>query len=251
MFSKEAIDYLVNQGIKPQERYVSLVDSLGEERYFIVNNEGNPVEVKAKISTARDTLQLKSLTGLVEYIKSNLDRSDVSLFLHVEDERKVSLQSTLLPDGTRESLVSVHAIVPQFQYEFYYDVEEMIINFQSKFRQTKDRDIVLQVVGNVKEENVRQTGDTGVAQAVTIKTGISNASDVVVPNPVTLAPYRTFLEVEQPESDFIFRMKEGPKGAIFEADGGAWRNQAISNIRDYLQEELALEVQQGRVRIIA
>ncbi|OSA97223.1 hypothetical protein B2H85_16310, partial [Clostridium botulinum] len=55
---------------------------------------------------------------------------------------------------------------------------------------------------------------------------------------VALAPYRTFPEVQQPTSKFIFRMQQGPKAAIFEADGGAWRNQAMQSIKAYLQEEL-------------
>ena len=63
----------------------------------------------------------------------------------------------------------------------------------------------------------------------------------VVPNPVRLKPYRTFLEVEQPESEFIFRMKDCHGGigcAFFEADGGAWKIEATQNIKAYLQEEL-------------
>lgn len=251
MLSREAIQYLMQSGIKPEDRQVQLIDADGYIRNFIINDDGQPKEIRPVVSAAHAVLGLNSLTGLVEYIKSNLERENKPLYLHVEDERSVALQSTLLADGSRETLVSANAIVPRFHYEHYYDVEEMIINFQSKFRKTEDRDLLLKVVGNVQEENVRQTGDTGVAQAVTIKTGISNADDVVVPNPVTLAPYRTFLEVEQPESDFIFRMKEGPKGAIFEADGGAWRNEAIANIRDYLTEELTLEIHDKRITIIA
>ena len=141
--------------------------------------------------------------------------------------------------------------MPNFNYGRFHDTEELIIAFQSKFTPTKDRDLLLKVIGNVKEENVRTTGDNGIAQAVTIKTGVASADDVLVPNPVTLAPYRTFLEVEQPESDFIFRMKDCPSGAIFEADGGAWRNEAILNVRAYLQSQLSLEIEAGRITIIA
>lgn len=63
----------------------------------------------------------------------------------------------------------------------------------------------------------------------------------MVPNPVTLIPYRTFLEVQQPASDFIFRMKSscGVQCAIFEADGGTWKNEAMNNIKEYLKNELA------------
>lgn len=33
-------------------------------------------------------------------------------------------------------------------------------------------------------------------------------------------------------------MKDGPRAAIFEADGGAWRNESILNIKEYLKKEL-------------
>lgn len=63
-----------------------------------------------------------------------------------------------------------------------------------------------------------------------------------MPNPVKLTPYRTFLEVKQPASDFIFRMKQdkydGIVCAIFEADGGAWKMEAAHRIKEYLQKEL-------------
>lgn len=61
-----------------------------------------------------------------------------------------------------------------------------------------------------------------------------------IPNPVHLKPYRTFLEVDQPASDFIFRMRDnhGVDCAIFEADGGAWEMEAMQNIKSYLQKEL-------------
>ena len=59
-----------------------------------------------------------------------------------------------------------------------------------------------------------------------------------MPNPAVLKPYRTFVEVEQPESKFVFRMQTGPEMALFEADGGAWRIQAMKNIKEYLEKEL-------------
>jgi hypothetical protein len=57
---------------------------------------------------------------------------------------------------------------------------------------------------------------------------------------VTLAPFRTFTEVEQPASDFIFRAKQMkpdslPQLALFEADGGKWRLAAIENIAAFLR----------------
>lgn len=55
-------------------------------------------------------------------------------------------------------------------------------------------------------------------------------------------PYRTFLEVDQPVSEFIFRMKQdkydGVLCALFEADGGAWKMEATERIKKYLESEL-------------
>ena len=112
---------------------------------------------------------------------------------------------------------------------------------QSKFLQTGDRELVLKFAGTVENGTVAQYSDDGVTQKATIKTGIASKGAAIVPNPVRLAPYRTFLEVDQPESLFIFRMKERADEincALFEADGGAWQMEAMQNIKSYLQEEL-------------
>ena len=58
---------------------------------------------------------------------------------------------------------------------------------------------------------------------------------VPVPNPVALVPFRTFIEVEQPESKFVFRVKDGPQMGLFEADGGEWRLAAMLRIKEYLE----------------
>jgi hypothetical protein len=248
---KEAIKYLVGLAIQPDERFVDITDADGSLRTFAVDSEGNSKEIKPLISRAAEPLRINTLTGLVGYVKANLERKASNFYLQVLDEKTVLLKGVLDIDGGRETLVIANAIIPKFDYGYFHGSEELIIAFQSKFTATNDRDLLLKVIGNVKEENVRKTGDNGVSQAVTIKTGVASADDVLVPNPVTLAPYRTFLEVEQPASDFIFRMKDGPSGAIFEADGGAWRNQTIINVREYLKVELAPEIEAGRITIIA
>lgn len=248
---KEAIKFLVDLSIQPDERFVNIEDAEGNTRSFVIDSEGNSKEIKPLVRRAVEPLRVNTLTGLVEYVKANVERIDSKFYLQVFDETTVYLKGLLNTDGGRETLVVAEAIVPKFNYGHFLNTEELIIAFQSKFTKTPDRDLLLKVVGNVKEENVRTTGDNGIAQAVTIKTGVASANDVLVPNPVALAPYRTFLEVDQPISDFIFRMKDGPSGAIFEADGGAWRNQAISNLREYLKVELDSEIETGRITIIA
>lgn len=251
MLSKEAIKYLQESGIDPHDRVVEFSDMDGRDRTFIIDNDGHASEVRPTNFRADEPLVIHTLKGLVDYIDSEFDRSEQALILHIKDEETISLNGELESDGGRERLVRVNAIVPHFHFDNYYDTEELNIALQSRFVQNNDRDVLLKVIGNIKEENVRGTGDDGVSQAVTIKTGVASANDVKVPNPVTLAPYRTFVEVEQPESDFIFRMKDGPRAALFEADGGAWRNKAIKNVREFLEEHLQEDIENGRITIIS
>lgn len=59
---------------------------------------------------------------------------------------------------------------------------------------------------------------------------------------VKLKPYRTFREIEQPASVFLFRLKNRdgapPECALFEADGGAWKLEATDKIGKYFAGEL-------------
>lgn len=245
---KNAIQYLMEHGIKPIDR---LIDFEDEDRWLVIDNDGVPHEIEPRVYTSKHPFQINTLSGFVKYIKANLDRKDLSLIVHVKDEGTVYLNGLLEVDGSRETLAVAQAITPQFYFDHFMNMEEFNISLQSKFVSNEDRQILLQVVGNISEENVKNTGDDGVSQAVTINQGVASKADVKVPNPVKLAPYRTFLEVEQPESQFIFRMKDGPRGAIFEADGGAWRNQAIVNIREYLNEQLSEEIESKRITILA
>lgn len=100
---------------------------------------------------------------------------------------------------------------------------------------------VLAVVGTIKEENVKTTGDDGITQSVTAKAGIARYDEVELPNPVTLIPYRTFTEICQPSSKFVFRMQNGPRAALFEADAGAWKLHAMQDIKMYLKDNIKVE----------
>lgn len=79
--------------------------------------------------------------------------------------------------------------------------------------------------------------------------------DAVIPNPVRLIPYRTFLEVEQPESEFVFRITEGRGGApafkLVSADGGRWEAVAVDNVKSYLMDALDDIPNREQITIIA
>ncbi|MBC6300321.1 hypothetical protein [Listeria booriae] len=246
MLTREAIQFIQESNIKPEERLVELGDQL-----FAINADGDVKEIKPRAIIAENRLCLNTLTGLVDYVKANLERIDKKLILRIKNPQEVLLEGLLEFDGSREELVHVGALLPQVLYGYFYGAEEFNISLQSKFTKTPDRDILLKVMGNVVEGDVKNVGDDGTSQSVVIKSGISSHAEAKVPNPVVLAPYRTFIEVEQPASPFIFRMQEGPCGAIFEADGGAWQNVAIQNVKNYLAVALEAEIEAGRITLIA
>ena len=79
-------------------------------------------------------------------------------------------------------------------------------------------------------------------------------ADVIVPNPVTLVPYRTFLEVEQPPSEFVFRIRDinsEPAFKIVEAEGGLWKHEAMASVKSYLEKELQNLPEREKITIIA
>lgn len=191
-----------------------------------------------------EPLKVSSLSAITEYIMSDFDENAwQSLMVHVVSPTEVTLLSNLLGDSQRECYMTAKAMVNEFRFGHWYDIEQFIIALQAGFAPGEDdREQILRVVGNIKQEAVRNYGDDGVSQSVTAKTGLATVDEVRVPNPVLLAPYRTFVEVDQPESSFVFRMRQGQKGpdcSLFEADGGRWRLEAMANIKDWLTKELA------------
>jgi hypothetical protein len=154
----------------------------------------------------------------------------------------------------RRHFIEAQAKTPEFRFCNWYDQESFIIAMQSKFLLTDHLSLVLSLVGGLNDGAVKTFSDDGITQTVQAKAGLARVADVSVPNPVCLIPYRTFVEVEQPASKFIFRMKSGretPEMALFEADGGAWKNEAMKNIRDYLSDKLAKLVTEGKIVLIS
>lgn len=194
----------------------------------------------------KDHITMTTLTSLIDYIKSSVDRKCRPHLVHIVSPTEVKLMSALDDDRERETLVVVKAEVPQFDFNRAIDHESFCIGVQSKFvdgpAEINDKALILKFAGTVKAGSVTEYSDDGVSQKATVKCGVSTLSEAVVPSPCMLMPYRTFIEVEQPRSTFIFRLSEGRDNdvycALYEADGGAWKNEAKQNIYEYLTEEL-------------
>lgn len=186
-----------------------------------------------------EPIQLTTLESLVDYIKSGVDHMD-TMFIHVVSPTKVMMYSRLDLDRDRENIAEVTASVPEFSFNRWIDHESFCIALQSKFLPNEDRALLLKFAGTVESGTIAEYGDDGITQKATVKVGIAKKGEAVIPNPVKLMAYRTFIEVEQPGSQYIFRMQDrnGIQCALYEADGGAWKIEAMRRIKAYLEAAL-------------
>ena len=177
------------------------------------------------------------------------------MVLHIISPTHVKLFSGLLDEKRREYLIESVAIVNEFQFDKYYDQERFLIELQANFATNEDLETLLQVSGNIQAGTTASYSDDGISQKTTIKSGVQRA-DVIVPNPVKLIPYRTFQEVEQPSSLYVFRIRDDggePMFKLVEADNGLWKNAAMKKVKEYFEFELAETpiMKDGNLTIIA
>lgn len=200
-----------------------------------------------------DAINISTLTALVDYIKGKPEELRESMILHVESPTTVRLYSGLIDERKREHLIRAEAIINQFSFDHAYDQERFLIELQANFLETEDLKTIMQVAGNIKSGTTANYSDDGVSQKTTVKMGVE-LNDVIVPNPVKLRPYRTFAEIEQPESSYVFRIMDTDRGPAFklvEADGGLWKNGTMKKIKEYLEYELAEELKEHHITVIA
>lgn len=189
-------------------------------------------------------ITMNTLSSLIDYIKSGVDTFNGQMIIHVQSPTCVSMYSALDFERNRENIVEVRANVPEFSFNRFDNHEAFVIGVQSKFVDdpATDKALLLKFAGTVEAGSVAEYGDDGISQKATVKTGIASKGDAIIPSPARLKPFRTFVEVEQPISSFIFRMKDdrcgGVQCALFEADGGAWKLDAMEAIHAYLRENL-------------
>lgn len=231
--------------------FVEKILSLGEIRTKEIDGRIYSEErlgcLHAPENTPPAELQFKTLLGLTGYLTENIDAVSHGLndgvFLHVFDFNQVDLHGNLKPeaDNRRFQYAQANLHAESFRFGQWYDLETFIIAIQSMFVADESTEALLSVIGHLANEVIVEHKDEGFGQSVQVKTGITTKSQVKIVNPMTLRPYRTFREVEQPESQFIFRLrkKESMQCALFEADGGKWKLDAITNIKRWLEDKLS------------
>lgn len=232
---KEALQYLL---------------SLGETVIFPADERGRKYSNKGIVPVSLpplDLMPIHTLDGFIDLINLNfegIDRKGVVVI--VEDEGTVKLFSRVSDMWNRrtEFLRAVLPDVKAFQFGAFIDQESFIIGLQSQFLASGDRDELTKVVSAITTDSTVLSADNGYSQEVQVKAGIALKDTTVIKPRVTLAPYRTFREIVQPSSEFIVRVRKGQNGplvALFEADGGKWKIDAVEAINKYLRLNTAMD----------
>lgn len=126
--------------------------------------------------------------------------------------------------------------------------EEAQIALRTRFQETTDTIYAMKLLSDICCGAKVIYNDNGVATTVTTQKGVALQSNEQVRPIITLKPYRTFQEVEQPESIFLIRVNE--RGISFtEADGGMWKLKARETIKAFLEGKLSQEISEGSVII--
>jgi hypothetical protein len=188
------------------------------------------------------TLQVHSLQSIVNYCNDVISVDEVNISAIVVDYNSVrvfGIASKL--SGERDELVKATSEDNSFKFGTWLKRVNFQIHLMSNFVENADRQELIQLIGLISNEEVSQTDDDGISQSVQIKRGISRVGTNTVKPIFRLQPYRTFREVEQPESDFLFRLQgkgEDIECALFEADGCSWKVKARQSIGEYLIENI-------------
>lgn len=197
--------------------------------------------IAPKLEPEPDALGFATLGALVEYVRANKDGLELEkCVLHVASPTEVRLRGPLTGER-RQRFTYASASAIDLTGDFlnkYHGQDTFIVSMQTRFTGGHNRGEVLGLIGRLKDEQSIESEDDGVTQHVTAKQGVHIARQVQVPNPVTLAPFRTFREVEQPASPFLLRVRKGDNGpgiGLFEADGGAWRLAAVQAVAEWLR----------------
>lgn len=238
---------MTTEGIKEALEYAVELRECGQE--IVESSDGTEYYDSRKFSLTElnpkrypQTLELSTLTSLVDYLKTDLNQlKDQKLIVVVEKNDEVCVWSENDELEHRTLLVDVKARIPELTFGRFLSSEQFNIMLQSNFIDGNDRGALLEFASALKIENGAEIEDNGVSQVATVKTGVASLAKGKVPNPVDLRPYRTFTEVEQPSSKFVFRIDKNGQMALFEADGKRWVSDAVSRIADYLKKELSGE----------
>lgn len=235
---KEALSYLV--GLKDNKTYEFHGDVYSDHELHRV----------APYVARPTSIEVNGLDSIVKRVRNEMSLlKNFPIFIRIDGPRKVVVFSALDGDMERDSLYRASCDAPDFRAG-WREQENAIIELRSAFVPNDGTEYLLDLLSRICKEDSVTSEDNGVSQTVSARQGISLKNYERLKTRIPLIPYRTFTEIEQPESEFILRMDEDGRVGLFEADGGKWKLTVKERIAAYFEEALADEIAQAKVVVM-
>jgi hypothetical protein len=203
-------------------------------------------------------IECSTLQGLVDLYRFGIDGAQkAELFIHITSPTTVEIASRD-SDAWGRRLVWAESKYPEtkaFPFERWLDPETFIISAQTYFQRVKvenddgsfvkDLDYVLGIASKISAEHAAENVDDGFTQRVAVKQGVTLKTETILRPVINLAPYRTFAEIDQVLSAFVFRARVQNNAvtlALFEGDGGRWKLAATNAIKSWLAPNCDLPI---------
>ena len=208
---------------------------------YSINRAGEITEILPQLFHP-DTLPLNSLDALVKLVTTEAAKS-AKAPIYITVPNHLTVRCFTQPDPAqrffRQVFYEVSATdVPGWESGSKLSFEEMQIAMRTRFQDSVDSEYVMKLLSDISTGAKITFNDNGIATTVVTAKGVALQGATQIKPIVILKPYRTFQEVEQPESTFLIRISE--RGISFtEADGGMWKLKARETIKAFLEERLA------------
>lgn len=210
---------------------------------FSIAPGGAACEIRPAIDHP-DTLDLHSLDALVKLVQTEAAQSKNPLYITIPDHLTVHCFGQPQPDARffRQVYYTAKATdVPGWGEKVQLGFEEAQIALRTRFQETPDTLYAMKLLSDICCGAKVVYNDNGIATTVTTQKGVALQTNDQIKPLVKLKPYRTFQEVEQPESIFLIRLNE--RGISFtEADGGMWKLKARETVKAFLEDKLSAEL---------
>lgn len=240
----EYIEELVNDQVEPEIINHEGVDYIKTARGFerLYKPQTEPVETN-------------NLDGLIKLIKnykkdsSGIENVYPPLIVKV-DFNEITVMSSLNLDKTRNFLFGSEPLIPRLNIGHNMSVEELIILLSTSFVMTENTEKFINSISSLRVVEEVEFNDDGVGQTVVAKKGASMNVKFQVQPIVKLKPIRTYAEIDQVESKFLFRVNKDGSVCLREADGGMWKYETQKRIATYLEEKLKELIENNEVIVI-
>lgn len=195
-------------------------------------------------------IDLTGLDSICKMVRNEAEHVGLQIFIQVKDYKSVSVFTSLDADEDRLYLYKCVADTPAVTTDRFLPYEKAVIELRSLYIPNEGTKYLLQLLSSISNESKVTSSDNGVTQQVEARSGIALNSMVKIEPRVTLQPFRTFIEVEQPASEFLLRINERGEIGFFPADGGVWKLEATRNVAGYFEAALKDLIDAGTVVVI-